>query len=565
MTGRSHLEGDLCFADYRLDRRDERLWRSGVPVKLGPKAFRVLLMLVEQQGRLLTKDDLFTSVWDGTIVSESSLTSVIKELRRALGDESKTPRFIESVYGRGYRFLPQVNQDAPGGPPQAAAAPGRGLSVCVLPFENMSGDIEQDYFSDGISEDIITDLSKVSSLSVTARHTAFTFRGKAMEVRAVARQLGVSHVLEGSVRKVGARVRITAQLNDGAAGDQVWAERWDRDLTDIFAIQDEISTAVVRALKLTLLPEEKIAIEQRGTTSPQAYDLYLLARQYWISGNDGDSRRDEIVVRICAKATDLDPGYARAWALKALAQTWLKFRHGKDADGLAAAERALLLDPELAEAHCVKARYLFEQGRWDEVNALIETALRLDPASWEVNKEAAMLIFRQGRIDEAVRHFEKAAELMGSDIHARGMMTTCYRALGDRESEQRTAREILALAEKVRAQDPNNGAALGWGANALIVLGEAERAKTWIERALLIDAENWVMRYNLACVVLCHSRDADTALVLLDDYFANVGSMKHSEVDPDLDRLRDHPRFKAMVAAANARLAGAADSRLSAS
>ena len=177
----------------------------------------------------------------------------------------------------------------------------------MLPFINMSGDPEQEYFSDGITEDIITDLSKVSALSVVARNTAFTFKGQTLDVAQLAKQLNVTHVLEGSVRKAGDRVRINAQLIDGEAGDHVWADRYDRDLTDIFAIQDEISKAIVSALQLKLLPKEKKAIESRGTSNAEAYNLYLLARQHWISGNDGDIRRDEVVVRICRQATEIDP------------------------------------------------------------------------------------------------------------------------------------------------------------------------------------------------------------------------------------------------------------------
>src|SRR5437899_4737543 len=245
----------------------------------------------------------------------------------------------------GWRKVAASVAELTGGPgvsPPQGAAPRRAahkLAICVLPFDNMSGDAEQEYFSDGISEDIITDLSKVSALSVVARNTAFSFKGKAFDVSQIARQLNVSHLLEGSVRKAGNRVRISAQLIDAAAGDHIWAERYDRDLTDIFAMQDEISQAIVGALKLKLLPEEKKAIEQRGTTSPDAYNLYLMARQYWVSGNDGDSRRDESILRICRRATDIDPNYARAWALMALTQTALRFRHGKlENDGLAAAE-----------------------------------------------------------------------------------------------------------------------------------------------------------------------------------------------------------------------------------
>jgi len=211
-----------------------------------------------------------------------------------------------------------------------AAEPQRRQSVCVLPFINMSGEPEQEYFSDGITEDIITDLSKVSALSIVARNTAFAFKGQTVDVKEVAKTLGVTYVLEGSVRKAGNRVRITAQLIDGAAGDHVWADRYDRDLDDIFAIQDEISKAIVDALKIKLLPEEKKAIEQRGTNNVDAYNLYLMARQQWVSGNFGDPKRDEAIVRVCKQVTRLDPNYAEAWALMALAQAELRFVHGKD-------------------------------------------------------------------------------------------------------------------------------------------------------------------------------------------------------------------------------------------
>src|SRR3569833_1886790 len=192
----------------------------------------------------------------------------------------------------------------------------------------MSGDPEQEYFSDGITEDIITDLSKVSALLVIARNTAFTFKGKLMDVKEVARALDVTHVMEGSVRKAGDRVRITAQLIDASSGGHVWAARYDRDLTDIFAIQDEISKAIVAALRVKLLPNEKKAIETRGTNSVDAYNLYLMARQHWITGSFGDIRRDESIVRICKQALSYDPDYAQPWALMALAQVQLRLCFG---------------------------------------------------------------------------------------------------------------------------------------------------------------------------------------------------------------------------------------------
>jgi adenylate cyclase len=437
-----------------------------------------------------------------------------------------------------------------------AREPARRVAVCVLPFLNMSGDAEQEYFSDGISEDIITDLSKVSSLSVVARNTAFTYKGRAMHVKEVARELGVTHVLEGSVRKAGDRVRINAQLIDGQMGDHVWAERYDRDLTDIFAIQDEISKAIVAALQLKLLPKEKKAIEHRGTASPEAYNLYLLARQHWISGNKGDRRRDDVVVRICKQATAIDPQYARAWALMALAQTERRFWHGiEEENSLPAAEKAIELDPEIAEAYCVRARYLQVDGKIAEANAALATALKLDPDNWEVNKEVAFLTFRQGRIAHSVPYFEKATELMETDFHDPTMLITCYAAMKRQDDLLRVARIAAERAEKAIALDPGNGFALGSGAAALATIGDRTRAKEWAARAVLIDPDNISMRYNLACG-LAYMGDVDGVNEMLLPYFEKVSitQLQHCTLDPDMDLMRENPRFQEMVGMAVARL-----------
>ena len=438
------------------------------------------------------------------------------------------------------------------GQPKAEAA-----SICVLPFVNMSGDPEQEYFSDGITEDIITDLSKVSALLVIARNTAFTFKGKVMDVKDVARALGVTHVLEGSVRKAGDRVRITAQLIDSVTGGHAWADRYDRDLTDIFAIQDEISKAIVSALRVKLLPAEKKAIEARGTSSVEAYNLYLMARQQWTEGSLGDVRRQETIVRICQQALTFDADYAQAWALMALAQSQLRFWHGMTVDPEPAAARALAINPNLAEAHCVKAHLFEELGKKSEATAEIETAVGLDPESWEVNREAARLFFRQGRVRDAIPYFEKAAALAESDWHNASMLISCYRETGDKKEMWRAAQMTVERTEKAIAKDPSNSTVLAAGVGALSAIGEHQRAKDWIDRALLLDPDNNIMRYNLACALTTDLNDPDRAMDVLEPYFRTtlgVTHIRHAEIDPDLDPLRGNPRFKRMLGDARERL-----------
>jgi adenylate cyclase len=450
------------------------------------------------------------------------------------------------------------NYSARCAPATTEVATAQRPSICVLPFANMSGDPEQEYFSDGISEDIITDLSKISALHVVSRNTAFTFKGKAVDVGQVAAQLRVNHVLEGSVRKAAGRVRITAQLIDAANDSHLWADRYDRDLNDIFAIQDEISRAIVDALKVKLLPEEEKAIVRRGTENVDAYNLFLMARQTHATGFEADPRRLDAIIRMCRRAVEIDPNYADAWALIALAEVALRWSVGRQGGdgGLAAAERALTLNPDLAEAHAVKARILSEQNRNDEAVREIDIALRLDPESYQVNRAAGLLRFRQKQIEQAAAYWEKALTLEEGDFGSAGMLVTVYTALGKVEAAQRAAKITLERCEKILARDSNNGAALGHLANALAVLGQRERAKERMEYALLIDPDNVMMRYNFVCTLSNFLNDKDAALEMLRPTFEQmgIGLVNHAKLDPDLDNIRDDSRFKEMLAAAEQRL-----------
>ena len=430
-------------------------------------------------------------------------------------------------------------------------------SVLVLPFLNIGGDPEQEYFSDGITEDLITDLSKVSALDVVTRNTSFTYKGQSVDARSLGRQLGVTHIIEGSVRKSGNRLRISGQLIDALSGHHLWAERYDRQLADIFDVQDEISKAIVEALKLKLLPSEQQAIQQRGTANAEAYNLYLMARRQWVAGNDGDWHREDLIISICERAVGIDPDYAHAWALMAIAQTHIRFRQGKnEVDGLPSAERALELNPNLAEAHVIKAWYLLEQGRPEDANQEIDTALRLDSESWEVNRIAGKVLFLQGCLDQAARCYEKATELMDADYSASGILLSCYRGLGDAEGLKRAARMTVARAEKALESNPRDASAISSVAMSLAVIGEKERAREWAERAMALEADNYILRYNIACAYLIELDDQDRALDLIEDSLVHLGvdHVRHAKADPDLASLRDHPRFVKMIEDAKRRL-----------
>ena len=463
----------------------------------------------------------------------------------------------EDRQNSAFRSLFKALETKLGTPKKPAAAPAAerrpAFGICVMPFANMSGDPEQDYFSDGITEDIITDLSKISALSIVSRNTAFSLKGKNLDVPQVARQTKATHVLEGSVRKAGNRVRITAQLIDAANDAHVWAERYDRDLNDIFALQDELSRAIVAALRLTLLPEEKRALEHRSTNNAEAYKLFLMARQFSVMGNE---RHQAAIVRICRVAVDLDPNYARAWAAMALAQSEMFARSAADDDGQQAAERAIALDPNLPDAHAALGGVLEHRAEFAAGLASCERAVQLDSQSYEGNRIAAMCSVGLRRYDEAIRYFETASSVIDTEFYAACMVVQCYVGKGDVQGAQNAARRALPRVEKVIAAEPDHGRALGLGTSALTMLNEIDRAKEWIARGRLLDPDNVNLHVNFACS-LVRMRDIDGAMQLLETVMdrSSEGSQIWLETDNDFDPIRDDPRFQAMIDRTRARLA----------
>jgi adenylate cyclase len=426
-------------------------------------------------------------------------------------------------------------------------------SICVLPFANMSGDPEQEYFSDGITEDIITDLGKVSALAVVSRNLAFSFKGATGGVGDIARQTKASYVLVGSVRKAGQRVRITAQLIDALNDSQVWGERYDRDLSDIFAVQDEISKAIVAALKLTLLPEEKYALEQRSTSNAQAYKLYLMARQFWLLDNE---RNNEVVIRICRHVVELDPDYAQAWATLALAQ-WNLFWQTElaDADMEYPARRALDLGPHLADSHAAMAAVHRSRGDFAKGLEAAKQAVELEPKSYVANRMAGLCCMGLRDYDAAIRYFEVATDAMDTDFTAAIFIVQSYQAKSDKARSKAAAAKALARIERIVSEEPGHSRAIGLGVYALVVLGQRDRAVDWATRARLIDPDNANLHYNLACAMAVLG-ELDRALSILEGVAerSTPGMLSWMEADSDLDAVRKDPRFGVMLDKARDRL-----------
>jgi adenylate cyclase len=417
-------------------------------------------------------------------------------------------------------------------------------SIAVLPFNNMSGDSEQEYFSDGITEDIITDLSQISGLSVVARHTAFTYKNRPVNVQEVGRELGVAYVLEGSVRKAGGRVRVTGQLINSTNGNHVWADRFDRELTDIFAIQDEITHAIVEQLKVKLHPQERKSIAQAPTDNIEAYTYYLKGRDFL---NRRSKRYLQLARQMFAKAVELDPMYARAYAGMADCDSYLYMTyHEKVAmeKVLATTEKALALDPNLAEAHASRGVALSAGQRYEEAKDEFEKALALNPDSYEAHYFYARSNFAQGKVDRAAALFERAAEIKPDDYQVPCLLVGIYKSLGRRQDAKNAARKGVELAERELILHPEDSRPAQLGAGAWFLLGEKARAREWTARSLTIDPDDLVAQYNAAC---SYSRlgDIDTALGLLEKCLPNLGHEKvnWAKYDSELDPLRRHPRY----------------------
>ncbi len=434
-----------------------------------------------------------------------------------------------------------------------APPPGlqRHQSIAVMPFTNRAGDPDQDFLSDGIADDLITDLTKVSGLFVASRHTAFALKGAQLDVREVGPRLGVRYLLQGSLRRSGDRIRVTAQLVDTDTGGYLWAERFDRVLTDMFAVLDEITRGIVDVLKVKLLPGEEDAIRRVPTGDIDAYQLYLRGQQLF---RQRTRHAYEVARRLFVQAVGLDPDFARAHAGIAECEASLYLHHGgvlPIAETLATAELALRLEPSLAAAHVARGLALVAQGLLDEAELAYQRAVALEPEHYEANFAYARVCFQRGRKEQAARLLRRAAALRPSDIFAPLVLMGIENGLGQTERSLATARQALARAEHEFERQPESARAAYVAAAALAALGDRAGAMRFAARALALEPTDHPVQYNVACTYACLG-ELELALDVLERTMPQAPAYRWAWLaqDADFDPLRGHPRFAALLARA---------------
>ncbi|MDH3215178.1 MAG: protein kinase [Candidatus Krumholzibacteria bacterium] len=429
---------------------------------------------------------------------------------------------------------------------QRTTAKEKKRSIAVLPFINMSADKEQEYFCDGIAEDIINDLTKVEGLRVAARASSFAFRDKRGDVRAIGRKLGVETLLEGSVRKAGNRVRITTQLVNLADGYHMWTERYDRELKDVFEIQDEIANNIVQALKVKLTEKEKRAIGKAATKDVKAYDYYLRGRKFF---HQGQRKGYDFALEMYSRAIERDPDYALSYAGMADCYSYLYTDFDKNAVNLekaiTASQKALELDPELAEAHASRGFALSSLNKdYVEAEKEFETAIQLNPKIFEPYYFYARSCRAQGNLEKAIELFQKACEVNPDDYQAPSFLASTYKGLGMTSEAVAAYHRRLAIIKKHLELNPDDARAIYLGANALIELGEEDEGLEWANRSLALDPQNPLLLYNIACIFCKAGRHEEAIDYLESSLKTGYASKEWAATDPDFEPIRDHPRFQ---------------------
>jgi TolB-like protein/Tfp pilus assembly protein PilF len=538
------MEGRLRFDRFTFDTATARLWADDEEIRLTPKAANVLRVLVAHAGETVSKDKLFAAVWPGVVVTDDALTTCIAELRRALNDDPKQPRFIETRHRRGYLFA------APPLPAERAGAAAHDVAaIAVLPFADLSPAADHAYLCDGIAEELINALTQVDGLRVVARAASSCFREIGTDVRAAGRQLGANALLTGSVRKSGGRLRVSVQLIDAGTGYHRWSRQFDRAFDDVFAIQDEIAGSVARSLRGEVLSPAQRQSIRRPVANTSAYEHFLRARQCLARQTREDHKRG---VQLFERAIAIDPSYAPAYAGLAMAHAALHEWFGaEEADREAAernSERALALAPNLADVHVARGCALSLSRRYAEAAEAFEAAIDLNPNLFEAYYYHARSSFAAGQIERSADLFCRAAAARREDFQSALLAAQSLRRLGRAEEAREMGLEGIRRAERALELNPGDSRAMSLAPGTLLEVGEPDRALEWLERGLSLHPDDMSTLINGACVY-ARLGNKERALDLLERAFTwRWGQRDWIEHDSDYDNLRDEPRFQTLLA-----------------
>jgi len=588
--------GRYSFSIFEVNAASGELFRQGVRIKLQEQPFRLLVLLLERAGEVVSRDELRGQLWpqDTFVEFDNSLNVAVRKLREALRDDAETPRFVETLPRRGFRFLAPVTSSAsqsaepveavrPNSPTSAARRP----AIVVLPFANLSSDPDREFFADGITEEIINALTQIGNLRVVARTSAFSFKGKQIDLRTIGASLNVTTVLEGSVRKSGNRVRIVAQLIDAADGYHIWAERYDRELQDIFEVQDEIARTIAEKLKVTLGVEINEPLVRTGTTDMEAYQLYLKGR-FHLNKRSADGLRKSI--EYLQQAIQKDPNYALAYAGLSDAFNMIAFRNVLSPDAImpkakAAGARALELDPHRAEPYislgyaaftydrdwlaadryfgqglavnplCVTGHpfyplYLSALGRHDESISIARRALERDPVSPIVSHMLAVQLYLARQFDQAVRQSHQTLEMDASYGPALEVLGQIFSLTGlHRDAIVELERSLAATQHSAWAR-----ALLGY---AHARAGDRKRTQEIIDELAEAAKSTFV---PATCFALTYTGLVDAGLAEPDQAFAWLeaawkerhGRLAYLRAEALWDPIRSDPRFEQLSQRAGA-------------
>jgi serine/threonine protein kinase/Tfp pilus assembly protein PilF len=511
---------------------------------------------------MLTGERVFSGPTPQAVMAKRFTETVkpVRTLRSAIPEpvEKALTRAMSVDIGARYKTAAQFAQALASGsmstPTDTTTLPQQAVSsaksVAVLPFANMSNDAENEYFADGMAEEIINALSKIQSLRVASRTVSFALKGKNEDLAEVGRKLHVSTVLDGSVRRMGNRLRITAQLVNVADGYQLWSERYDREMEDVFAIQDDISQSIVKALRVILTEGEKRQIEKARAVNVQAYDYYLRGRQYF---HQLRRKSLEYAKQMFNKATEIDPEYARAYAGVAdcysLLYTYFDAREFNLRQADIASMKALDLEPQLAEAHVARGLAVSLHKKYDEAEQEFDTAMKLDPKLFEAAYWFGRSRQAQGEYEEAVKLFERAATLRPEDYQTAGFLGQALIALGRRDDAMASYRRQVKLIDVHLELNPDDPRACILGAVANAIIGDKERSVDFIKRGIQVDPDDPMLLYNACCTYAQLGMKEEALNALEHSVEKGWGDKGWLEHDSDLDSIREEPRYKAILQA----------------